>query len=222
MDQEAGVPVSKLRVLSFGLTIDGYGAGPSQDIKNPLGVGGESLLAWAVATRTFRMLHGASGGDETGIDEEFTARGFRNIGAWIIGRNMFSPVRGPWPNFGWKGWWGDNPPFHCDVFVVTHFFRPPLQMEGGTTFYFETEGIESTLQKAIQAADGKDVRLGGGVSLVRQYLMAGLVDEIHLAIVPTLIGTGESLLSGIDLVKMGYRCVEYVPSPKVVHMVLRR
>jgi dihydrofolate reductase len=214
--------VSKLRVLSFGLAIDGYGAGPSQNLKNPLGVGGESLLAWAVATRTFRMLHEAVGGDETGIDEDFAARGFRNIGAWIIGRNMFGPVRGPWPNFDWKGWWGDNPPYHCDVFVLTHFPRPPLQMEGGTTFYFESSGIETTLQKAIEAANGKDVRLGGGVSLVRQYLMAGLVDEIHLAIVPTLLGSGEPLLSGIDLAKMGYRCVEYVPSPKVAHMVLRR
>jgi len=167
-------------------------------------------------------MHGVRGGDPTGIDEEFVARGFRNIGAWIMGRNMFSPVRGPWPDFDWKGWWGKTPPFHTDVFVLTHYAREPFQMDGGTTFHFVTDGIESALRQATNVANGKDVRLGGGVSLVRQYLKAGLVEEIHLAIVPKLLGAGEPLLTGIDLAGMGYRCAEYVPSPKVVHIVLRK
>jgi dihydrofolate reductase len=214
--------MGSLRVLNFGVSIDGYGAGPSQDLKNPLGVGGEAMIDWSRATRTFREMHGVSGGDPTGIDEEFVARGFRNIGAWIMGRNMFGPVRGPWPDFDWKGWWGETPPFHTDVFVLTHHAREPFQMDGGTTFHFVTDGIESALRQATRAANGKDVRLGGGVSLVRQYLKAGLVEEIHLAIVPKLLGAGEPLLPGIDLAGMGYRCAEYVPSPKVAHIVLRK
>src|SRR6266704_2001957 len=214
--------MGSLHVLNFGVSIDGYGAGPSQDLKNPLGVGGEAMIDWSRATRTFREMHGVSGGDLTGIDEEFVARGFRNIGAWIMGRNMFGPVRGPWPDFDWKGWWGKTPPFHTDVFVLTHYAREPFQMDGGTTFHFVTDGIESALRQATNVANGKDVRLGGGVSLVRQYLKAGLVEEIHLAIVPKLLGAGEPLLTGIDLAGMGYRCAEYVPSPKVVHIVLRK
>ena len=214
--------MGSLHVLNFSVSIDGYGAGPSQDLKNPLGVGGEAMIDWSRATRTFREMHGVSGGDLTGIDEEFVARGFRNIGAWIMGRNMFGPVRGPWPDFDWKGWWGKTPPFHTDVFVLTHYAREPFQMDGGTTFHFVTDGIESALRQATNVANGKDVRLGGGVSLVRQYLKAGLVEEIHLAIVPKLLGAGEPLLTGIDLAGMGYRCAEYVPSPKVVHIVLRK
>jgi dihydrofolate reductase len=214
--------MSKLRVLSFGLTIDGYGAGPHQDLKNPLGVGGNVLLDWSRASHTWRARHGADGGDESGVDEEFGARGFRDIGAWIMGRNMFGPVRGPWPDQSWKGWWGDTPPFHTPVIVLTHHEHPPVETKGGTTFYFVTDGIEAALKKAVEGANGKDIRLGGGVATVRQYLKAGLVDEIHLAIIPTLLGTGEHLLSGIDLAKMGYRCVEYVPSARASHVVLRK
>ena len=214
--------MTKLRVLSFGLTIDGYGAGPNQDLKNPLGVGGGVLLDWSRASRTWRRAHGVDGGDETGPDEEFGARGFRDIGAWIMGRNNYGPIRGPWPDFNWKGWWGQTPPFHAPVFVLTHYPRPSYEMDGGTSFHFVTDGIQSALKQAVEAANGKDVRLGGGVATVREYLKAGLVDEIHLAITPTLLGTGENLLSGIDLAKMGYRCVEYVPSSRAMHVVMRK
>ena len=214
--------MTKLRVLSFGLSIDGYGAGPRQDLKNPLGVGGQVLLDWSRASHTWRKLHGAEGGDESGVDEEFGARGFRNIGAWIMGRNMFGPFRGPWPDDSWKGWWGDTPPFHTPVIVLTHHEHQPIEMKDGTTFYFVTDGIDAALKKAVVEAGGKDVRLGGGVSTVREYVKAGLVHEIHLAIVPTLLGAGEHLLSGIDLAKMGYRCVEYVSSARAAHVVLRK
>ena len=216
------VELSRLRVLSFSISIDGYGAGPRQELKHPLGLGGEALHEWAWATRTFHEMHGKDGGDTAGPDEEFAARGFKNIGAWIMGRNMFGPIRGPWPDLSWKGWWGDNPPYHTDVFVLTHHKRPPLEMEGGTTFHFVTDGIESALKKASEAAKGRDVRLGGGVSTIREYLKSGLVDEIHLAVAPALLGTGEHLLSGIDLPKIGYRCVEYVPSAKATHVVLTK
>ena len=214
--------MTKLRVLCFGLSIDGFGAGPRQDLNNPLGVGGPAILDWATRTRTFQKVHGAEGADESGADEEFAARGFRDIGAWIMGRNMFGPVRGPWPDDNWKGWWGDNPPYHTPVFVLTHHKHQPIQMKGGTTFYFVTDGIDAALKKAVAEAKGKDIRLGGGVATVREYVKAGLVDEIHLAIVPTLLGQGEHLLSGIDLAKMGYRCVEYVPSARAAHVVLRK
>ena len=160
--------------------------------------------------------------NESGVDEEFGARGFRDIGAWILGRNMFGPVRRPWPDHSWKGWWGENPPFHTGVVVLTHHEHPAIEMKGGTTFYFVTNGIDAALKKAVAEADGKDVRLGGGVSTVREFVKAGLVDEIHLAIIPTLLGAGEHLLSGIDLAKMGYRCVEYVPSARAAHLVLRK
>ena len=214
--------MTKLRVLCFGLSIDGYGAGPRQDLNNPLGVGGQAILDWATATRTFRKLHGAEGGDESGADEEFASRGFRNIGAWILGRNMFGPVRGPWKGDSWKGWWGDNPPYRTPVFVLTHHEHQPIEMKGGTTFYFVTDGIDAALKRAVEAAGDMDVRLGGGVATVREYVKAGLVDEIHLAITPTLLGTGEHLLSGLDLAKIGYRCVEYVPSSRAAHVVLRK
>lgn len=213
--------MSKVRVLSFGISVDGFSAGPNQDLNNPLGVGRPALLDWFTATRTFRRVHGLEGGTETGVDEEFAARGFRNIGAWIIGRNMFGPIRGPWPDFNWKGWWGETPPYHTDVFVLTHYERPTLELDG-TRFRFVTDGIMSALDKAVESAKGRDIRIGGGIATVRQYLKAGLIDEIHLALVPTLLGTGESLLSGIDLLSMGYRCVENVSSPKVTHVVLRK
>ncbi len=213
--------MSKLGVRCFSLSIDGYGAGPGQDINNPLGVGGMALHEWFFPTKTFCRMHGRDGG-ASGIDDDFAARGFANVGAWILGRNMFGPIRGPWPDEAWKGWWGPNPPYHTPVFVLTHHARPALVMEGGTTFHFVTDGIHAALKRAQEAAQGKDVRLGGGVSTIRQYLNAGLIDEIHLAISPVLLGAGEHLLSGIDAVKLGYRCVEYVASEKTAHIVLAK
>lgn len=210
-------------MLSFSISLDGFGAGPSQDLNNPLGVGGHELHEWLLATRTFHEMHVGAGGSETnGVDEQFARRGFQNIGAWIMGRNMFGPIRGPWLNDNWKGWWGDNPPYHTPVFVLTHHKRPDLTIEGGTTFHFVNDGVKAALKKAKEAANGKDVRLGGGVSTVREYLREGLVDEMHLAITPTLLGTGEHLLYAIDLPKLGYRCVEYAPSPKATHVVFRK
>ncbi len=213
--------MTQLSVRSFSISLDGYGAGPNQDLKNPLGIGGLALHEWFFDTPSFKKMHGQSGG-KTGVDEDFAARGFQNIGAWILGRNMFGPIRGPWQDFKWKGWWGDNPPYHTPVFILTHHHRPPIEMDGGTTFHFVTDGIESALKKAVEAANGKDVRLGGGVSVIREYLKAGLVDEMHLAIAPVLLGQGEHLLLGIDLLRLGYRCVEYVPSAKATHVVLRK
>jgi len=211
----------KLRVHCFTISIDGYGAGPGQDRDNPLGVGGGSLHEWAFATRTFREMFGAEGGS-TGIDDEFAARGTRNIGAWILGRNMFGPVRGPWPDDSWKGWWGDDPPYHTQVFVLTHHPRAPLGMSGGTTFHFVTDGIDAALRRAIEAADGRDVRLGGGVAAIRQYLRAGLIDEMHLAIAPVLLGSGEHLLAGIDAPRLGYRRIEHVSTPSATHVVIAK
>ncbi|KAB8039583.1 dihydrofolate reductase [Silvanigrella paludirubra] len=214
--------MSKLRVSCFSLSIDGYGAGPNQDLDNPLGVNGHSLHEWIFETQTFKkMLFNQSGGT-TGIDEEFAARGFQNIGAWILGRNMFSPSRGKWPNFDWKGWWGDNPPYHTPVFILTHHPRPVIVMEGGTIFHFVTDGIESALKQAKDAAGKKDVRLGGGVATIRQYLQAGLVDELHLAISPTLLGSGEHFFVGTDLSKLGFRCIEHISSLKATHIVLKK
>ena len=214
--------MGKVRVLCFSISIDGYGAGPGQDLANPLGLGGPILHEWAIATNTFQKLHGGDGGDKTDVDDEFAARGFRNIGAWVMGRNMFGPIRGPWPDLSWKGWWGDNPPYHTDVFVLTHHAHPSIRMAGGTTFYFVTDGIELALKKAIESANGEDVRIGGGVETVREYLKAGLVDEMHLAIVPALLGNGENLLSGLDLSKMGFRITEHAQSAKVMHIVLTK
>jgi dihydrofolate reductase len=213
--------MSKLRVHAFSISLDGYGAGPDQDRTNPLGVGGEDLHKWFVATRTFQQLFGREGGT-TGVHDDFAARGLKNIGAYILGRNMFGPVRGPWPDDNWKGWWGDNPPYHCDVFVLTNHPRASLAMAGGTTFHFVTDGIRAALKRATDAANGKDIRLGGGVSAIRQYLEAGLIDEIHLAISPVLLGTGEHLLAGIDLPKLGYQFAEHVPTPDATHVVLKR
>ncbi|HEY1392671.1 MAG TPA: dihydrofolate reductase family protein [Methylibium sp.] len=215
--------MSKLKVQSFSVSIDGYGAGPDQSLDNPLGVGGMSLHQWAFATRTFQRMHGnGSDGGATGADDDFAARGFANIGAWILGRNMFGPVRGPWPDDSWKGWWGANPPYHVPVFVLSHYPRESITMEGGTVFHFVTDGIEAALRRAREAAQGRDVRLGGGVATIRQYLQAGLVDEMHLAISPTLLGRGEALLAGIDLTALGFRCTEHVSTPAAMHVVLTR
>ncbi len=213
--------MSKLRVPTFSISLDGYGAGPNQDLANPLGVGGVALHEWFFATRTFRKMHGQDGG-ATGIDDDFAARGFHNIGAWIMGRNMFGPIRGPWPDNVWKGWWGDNPPFHTPVFVLTHHPRASIEMAGGTTFHFVTDGIHAALERAVAAANGRDVRLGGGVATIRQYLRAGLIDEMHLAMSPVLRGSGESLLEGIDAPNLGYQCTEHVSTPNVTHFVITK
>lgn len=214
--------MSKLRVSAFTLSIDGFGAGPDQDLKNPLGVGGEALHGWMFGTRTFRKMVLGKDGGTTDTDEAFAARSFENVGAWILGRNMFGPIRGEWPDDSWKGWWGDNPPYHVPVFVLTHHPRDPIVMKGGTTFYFVTDGIHSALQKAKAAADGKDIRLGGGVATIRQYLQEKLIDELHLAISPVLLGAGENLFAGIDMPKLGYRCSEQVATPKATHVIIER
>ena len=213
--------MAKLRVQSFSISIDGYGAGPNQGPDNPLGVGGMALHDWAFTTRTFRQMFGDQGG-ATGVDDDFAARGFRKIGAWILGRNMFGPIRGPWPNDDWKGWWGTNPPYHTPVFVLTHHPRESIVMSGGTTFHFVTDGIRAALRRATEAAGGLDVRLGGGVATVREYLSAGLVDEMHLAISPTLLGSGEHLLTGLDLLHLGYQRTEHVPTQYATHVVLTK
>ena len=214
--------MTRIRVESFTLSLDGCGAGPHQDLEHPLGVGGEALHQWAVPTRTFqrRVLGGADG--TTGLDEDFAARGFSKLGAWILGRNMFGPIRGPWPDLNWRGWWGEDPPYHVPVFVLTHHARAPLAMEGGTTFHFVTGGIHEALERARAAAAGQDVRIGGGVDVIRQYLRAGLIDELHLAVAPVLLGAGERLFEGLDLRALGYECVQFVGTEKAVHVVLRR
>ncbi len=211
----------KLRVASFSISVDGYGAGPNQGPDTPMGAGGMALHDWAFTTHTFRQMFGDSGG-ATGADDDFAARGFRKVGAWILGRNMFGPIRGPWPDENWKGWWGTNPPYHVPVFVLTHHPRASFTMNGGTTFHFVTEGIQVALRRAREAAAGLDVRLGGGVSTVRQYLSAGLVDEMHLAISPVLLGAGENLFAGLDLPKLGYQRSEHVPTQHATHVVFTK
>ena len=211
----------KLRVNCFGLSIDGYGAGPDQDLANPMGVGGMALHEWVFPTRTFQQMQGKDGGT-TGVDDDFAKRGFENLGAWILGRNMFGSVRGPWPDDSWKGWWGDTPPYHTQVFVLTNHARDSISMNGGTTFHFVTDGIDAALERAKEAAKERDVRLGGGVATIRQYLSARLIDEMHLAVSPALLGTGENLFAGIDLVKLGYRCTERVSTLSALHVVLTK
>jgi dihydrofolate reductase len=213
--------MSKLRVHCFGISLDGFGAGPNQDLENPLGVGGVDLHQWFFPTRTFQKMH-ADGDGTTGIDNDMAERGFDRIGAWILGRNMFAPNRGAWTDDQWKGWWGDNPPYHCQVFILTHHPRASIQMEGGTTFHFVTDGIHAALKRAREAADGLDVRLGGGTATIRQYLQAGLIDQLHIAISPIVLGSGESLFAGIDLLKLGYKCTEHVTSPAAMHVVLTK
>jgi dihydrofolate reductase len=214
--------MTELKVRCFSISLDGYGAGPNQSLENPMGEGAGGLHQWFRGTRTFQSMIGNAGKGVDGPDEDFAARGFENVGAWILGRNMFGPVRGPWPDDSWKGWWGDEPPYHVPVFVLTHHPRPPLEMKGGTTFYFVTDGIQSAYEQARAAANGKDVRLGGGVATVREFLQAGLVDEMHLAISPVLLGSGESLFAGLDLNAMGLRCTEHVPTAAATHVVLRK
>ena len=214
--------MTKVRVNGFTISLDGYGAGPDQDIDHPLGIGGGDLHQWMLSTRTFQQTHFGKDGGTTGIDDDFAARSFLNVGAWILGRNMFGPVRGNWPDDHWKGWWGDNPPYHVPVFILTHHARAPIEMEGGTTFHFITGGIHEALQLARAAAGDKDVRIGGGADTIRQYLREGLIDELHIAIAPVLLGRGETLLNGVDTRALGYECVEFVASEKATHVVLRR
>jgi dihydrofolate reductase len=213
--------MSKLIVRSFSISLDGYGAGTNQSFDNPLGVNGSTLHKWLVATKTFQTMFGQDGG-EMGIDNDFAARGFKNIGAWIMGRNMFGPVREAWPDDTWKGWWGDNPPYHTPVFVLTHYARTPLVMEGGTTFYFVTDGIEAALQQARNVANGKEIRLGGGVSTIQQYLRAGLADELHITMSPVFLGAGENLFSGLNLLALGYECIEQVSTTNAIHLTMTK
>jgi dihydrofolate reductase len=213
--------MSRLEVKAFALSIDGFGAGPVQSLQDPLGVGGTALHQWMFHTRSFARMHGGEGGD-TGIDDDWAQRSFQGIGAWILGRNMFGPVRGPWPDESWQGWWGDEPPYHVPVFVLTHHARPALEMKGGTVFHFVTGGMHEALQRAREAARGQNVRLGGGVATVRQYLQAGLVDEMHLVLSPVLLGRGEALLAGIDLGAQGFRCTQHQASAHALHVVLSK
>ena len=211
----------ELCVRSFAISLDGYGAGPGQDLQNPLGVRGPEIMEWFFQTRAWRSMHREPGG-ETGVDNTMAEQGFQGIGAWILGRNMFGPVRGPWPDESWKGWWGDEPPYHTPVFVLTHYPRAPLRMAGGTEFHFITGGIHAALVQARAAARGGDVRLGGGVATIRQYLQAGLIDELHLVLRPVLLGSGEHLLHGIDMHALGYRCSRSIAGERATHVFLRR
>jgi len=211
----------KLRVQSFGLSLDGFSAGANQDLQNPLGVRGPELMDWLFHTKMIRDMFGQPGG-ESGIDNGLALQGFEGIGAWILGRNMFGPVRGPWPDDQWKGWWGEEPPYHVPVFVLTHHPRAPLKMKGGTEFRFVTDGIESALEQAMAAAGGRDVRVGGGVSTIRQYLEARRIDELHLAVRPVLLGSGEYLLKDLDLRALGYECSKHIAGERAMHVFLRK
>ncbi len=213
--------MNKVRVAAFSVSLDGFGAGPRQDLENPIGVRGREVFAWFEPTEVFKKMQGQSSGTK-GIDNDFAACSFENVGAWILGRNMFGPVRGPWQDDSWKGWWGDNPPYHCPVFVLTHHARPPLTMAGGTTFHFVTDGLESALNRAKEAAQNKDVRIGGGVSVIRQYLIAGQIDEMHLAVSPVLLGEGENLFSGINLPKLGFTLSKTVPGENATHVFIEK
>jgi len=213
--------MSKLRVQCFAVSADGYAAGPNQDLQHPLGRRGPELMEWFVPTLAFRRRHGEEGG-ETGLDHRLAEAGFEGVGAWILGRNMFGPVRGPWPDASWRGWWGEEPPYQVPVFVLTHHPRAPLEMAGGTVFHFVTDGIHAALERARAAAAGRDVRLGGGVATVRQYLQARLIDELHLALRPVLLGAGEHLWRGLDLAALGYEVTEWTPGDRALHLFLRR
>lgn len=213
--------MTRVRVEGFTISLDGYGAGPEQDIDHPLGRGGTELHPWLTATRTFQRTHGQDGGS-TGVDDDFAARGFENVGAWILGRNMFGPIRGDWTDESWKGWWGDEPPYHCPVYVLTHHGRTPIEMQGGTTFQFVTGGIHEALDRARAAAGGQDVRVGGGPDTIRQFLREALIDELHIAIAPVLLGRGEPLFQGLDVRALGYQCVDAIASTKATHLIIRR
>ncbi|HET9634621.1 MAG TPA: dihydrofolate reductase family protein [Gemmatimonadaceae bacterium] len=214
--------MTRVRVHNFTISLDGYGAGPRQTLENPLGEGGEELHKWYVSTRTFRRMVTGKDGGSTGIDDEMASRFGQGIGAYIMGRNMFGPVRGDWPNYDWRGWWGENPPYHTPVFVLTNYARPPLEMEGGNIFHFVTGGIHEAMERAKAAAGEKDVQIGGGVSTVRQYLKERLIDDLHIAISPILLGSGENLYFGIDLPALGYECTSHVPTPNATHVVLSK
>ncbi len=213
--------MSRLRVHCFSISLDGYSAGPNQNLENPVGVGGLPVFGWQFATQAHHKMRGDAGG-ETGLDNDYVLRGFESIGAWIIGRNMFGPIRGPWPDESWKGWWGETPPYHTPVFVLTNHARAPIEMAGGTTFHFVTDGIQSALERAVDAAKGQDVRLGGGVSTMQQYLRARLIDEMHLVVSPALLGSGERLFQGIDAPALGYQLTAHVPTPGATHITLTR
>lgn len=214
--------MAKLRVESFTISLDGFGAGPQQSLENPLGIGGTALHGWAMATKTFQSKVFGKEGGATGIDDDFAARGFRDVGAWILGRNMFGPVRGPWPDESWRGWWGENPVYKVPVFVLTHHARAPLVMQGGTTFHFVTQGIEVAVDRAREAAQGKDVRIGGGVDTIRQCLRKRLIDELHIAVSPVLLGSGERLFEGVDLPALGYACIRHEATPRATHLIIVR
>jgi dihydrofolate reductase len=213
--------MSRLRVSAFTISLDGYGAGPNQSVDEPLGFDGEGLHRWLVESRMFKQLHGGDGGS-TGVDNDLAVKSFENLGAWIMGRNMFGPVRGPWPDASWRGWWGENPPYQVPVFVLTHHPREPLEMEGGTTFHFVTGGIHEALERARDAAGEKDIRIGGGASTIRQYLEARLIDEMHLAVSPVLLGSGEHLLGGLDLPALGYECASHVAGERAAHFTIEK
>jgi dihydrofolate reductase len=214
--------MARLCVRAYGVSLDGFAAGPDQSLQQPLGVRGPELMAWAFPTRTFHAMHDPGGGEADTVDDRMMRAGFDGIGAWIIGRNMFGPVRGAWPDDSWKGWWGDEPPYRVPVFVLTHHARPPLEMAGGTVFHFVTDGIEAALRRAFDAAAGRDVRLGGGAATVRQYLQAGLVDELHLALSPVLLGRGEALWHDLDLAALGYSCTASTPGERATHLFVQR
>jgi dihydrofolate reductase len=211
----------KVRVECFGMSLDGFSAGTDQSLENPLGVRGPEIMEWFFPTHVFKSMHGAGEG-EKGIDNAMAVSGFENIGAFILGRNMFGPVRGPWPDESWRGWWGDEPPYHTPVFVLTHHARPSLTMQGGTVFHFVTDGIHAALERARAAAGARDVRIGGGVSTVRQYLRERLIDELHLPVRPVLLGAGENLLQGLDLRALGYECYKTVAGERATHTFIRR
>jgi dihydrofolate reductase len=213
--------MSRLRIHCISVSADGFAAGPDQSLENPMGVGGMALHEWVLGTATFARMFGREGGS-TGVDDQFAVRGFDGIGSWILGRNMFGPIRNEWPDDAWRGWWGDDPPYHCPVFVLTHHPRAPIEMQGGTTFHFVTDGLQAALGRARAAAGARDVRLGGGASTLRQGLQARLVDEMHLAITPTVLGRGEPLFAGLDLPALGYEVTERMLTDAAMHLVLRK
>src|SRR5271170_4634122 len=222
LEGEVQARMSKVRVAGFGVSLDGFSAGTEQSLKDPLGKRGPEIFQWYFHTKTFREMHGQVGGGSVDLDDDFARRSMENFGAFILGRNMFGPIRGPWPDGSWKGWWGDNPPYHTQIFVLTNHPRPPLAMDGGTVFHFVTDGIHAAMKRATEAADGKDIRLGGGVSTIRQFLQAKLIDEMHLAVSPVLLGSGENLFSGIDAAKLGYRCTGHVAGEGATHVIITR
>lgn len=213
--------MSKVKVTNFTISLDGFGAGPGQTMETPLGAGGEELHTWMFPTKRFRAMGGNNDGTE-GIDNDLVEKAFENVGAWIMGRNMFGPIRGDWPDGSWNGWWGENPPYHVPVFVLTHYEREPVTMKGGTTFHFVTNGIEATLEEAKKAANGKDIRIGGGVSTIRQFLQKGYIDELHLAVSPLFLGSGEHLFSGIDMQQLGYNTIERIEGEQATHLIIKK